>query len=448
MTIPYLIGTEMVGRDLGEITKVIGNLINPNAEYQHALKLAFTQNPELMQKFVDIEKANPGTLKAFGFGDAGSDILTRMQESIPALRNRMLQPEVAAELGKKDSESVRAATSQAVSGQTPGQLAEDNFAEWQAKTGMRMAQDNPQLYEAYVRSRWGVGALQDQRTQQEVSNIMSADQLLGKGVPDLVNGINNGSITSEVIGAGMLDPRVAPALRLAVAQAAQERTNQLDMNLARARIDGNDPLARTRLSAAIDAWNRSGKVGSLGGWYAQMWNSDDFGAPTEEDKRVIPQALKDATMLAGMKRSQEVYRAIQPTVDKLRGKGSSLLTPEEVAPDIDRINVTLRELGSGWRAQWYDGTDKGWLWWDKPSKLLFVDENGNATPDPTAIISTAPTTNTIPIQQLFQQDLTPEEEAIAQNIANTPRDQREAMYAAIRATNPTSEQRIRAVNGD
>lgn len=385
-TLPVLLGADdTIGPALASLTDTIGSLINPNAKFQHAMRAMFIEKPELMQTFVDIEKANPGTLKAFGFGEAGTDLLSGMQESIPALKARVLAPKIAEELQAPNSLATRSAVTKGISGQTPEELAAGDFSSWFVKEGRKMLESDPELFVRAARAKYGTGTQLEQTLEEEaLVNIRNIQDLYGKGVPEIQKMLKSGELTAEVISAGLSNPRTAPAMKLAIEENNAERDNTMRMYLARFGRGADDPLARVKLASTIEAWERAGKRGSIGGWYSHMWNSDEFGKPEAGDAEAITLGLKNAAALEAIQRSQALYRAIEPTVGKLRGKGTKKLTAEETAAEVSRLNATLRELGSNWTAEWHEDDP----WWRGPkNKLIFIDGQGNITDKPEDLIT-------------------------------------------------------------
>lgn len=92
MALPTLGDPNALGQALGSLTDTIGSLVKPHAKMEQMVKMLFLEDPKKIQGFIDAEKANPGTLKAMGFGDGGSNLLSRMQESIPSMKARALAP--------------------------------------------------------------------------------------------------------------------------------------------------------------------------------------------------------------------------------------------------------------------------------------------------------------------------------------------------------------------
>lgn len=140
---------------LGALVDAVGQLLNPNAKFEQALKGMFLEKPELMQKFVDVEKANPGTLKAFGFSDSSTDILSRMTESIPALKARKMAPEIAAVL--QEPVLRRSTAVSEVTGKSEAQIADEELALFMNNTIRPLLKDGQSdIAVEMMRKRYGL----------------------------------------------------------------------------------------------------------------------------------------------------------------------------------------------------------------------------------------------------------------------------------------------------
>lgn len=450
MTIPVLLGAQdTIAPALASIADSIGTMLNPNAKFQHAMKALFAQNPKLMQEFVDVEKANPGTLKAMGFGDEGSDMLTKMQESIPALRNRVLQPAIATELGKMDGDARRSAIMQGASGQTPGQLAEDSFSAWYVKEGQKMLKENPDLFERYVRSRWGLGSELEQKTEElAVQNITNVEQLSGLNVEQMRNKLRTGQIDAGVLSAGMNHPKYGPALRIALAQNTEENRMSMEREMVRARQDGNDPLLRTKYAAANAAYEKSGYAGSLGAWYYTLNNGDTaYGQPTATELAAVEEARKDAKFNLQIGRINRLQTGINNTYNSLmRLKGKQKMSAATAQPYIDGMNRIYQAEGSPWRAKWVEDDP----WYSSANNHIVFEgilPGGDGkkviatTPDAT-FNELMPPVGAVDSKEFWFEQMDPQVRSMVANMDTMTVERRDSIVTAIK--DPTIKQQVEA----
>lgn len=383
MTIPYVGGLgEDIGPGLSAIADVVGQVLNPNEQFRRKAQALFLENPELMQKFVDVEKANPGTLKAFGFGDKATNLLGGMQESIPGLIARKLAPQVAEELQTPGSKAVRSATTQAISKQTPGQLEADDFSAWFVKEGQKMLDKDPELFARAARAKFGTGTeFENEIENAAQKNYHSAEYLRNTPPMDIVKDIAGGRLSMSEISGLTAGPE-KQAIAVAMEIYKQDREAQLRMYLAKFDY-ANNSIQRAKLTSAYDSWEASGRRGSLAGWYSHMWGSNDFGTPLPTDAADIAAAEKDQQMDLRTGQLTRMFKSIEPLITAIQKGGDDTVQQNR----ISRINDVLRENGSQWTAFW---NEKGIF---NFGKLSFRNKEGLVTDDPASITTDIPTGN-------------------------------------------------------
>ena len=399
MTIPMLQGLgDQLGPVIGELTDQIGTLIDPNAKFNHAMKLAFLQNPEMMQKFVDIEKANPGTLKAFGFNDAGTDLLSGMRESIPALRDRILAPEVAAQLQTPGPTRTAAATRIATGGMTPGEVAGDDFSAWFTKEGRKLLDSDPSLFVRAARAKFGTGtALDNKMEDASIAGYEAAKDLMQLPPMEQVKAVVRGDVTTQQLAGMLTNPGQQAAFGAAMQLYQQERQRQMNMFVAQYRHKSDDPLARARLGAAIDAWESAGRKGTMAGWYNMIFpkNTGDFGASAPDDAQVIADAQKNQSNRIRQQQIQTTWKTVEPMIAAVHKGGSE----SEQLRRIGDINTALEADGSDWEAFW----DTDWI-----NELMFRNKRTHeVTRDATVLTSPVSVTDVQTEDQLFGGRMTP-----------------------------------------
>lgn len=434
MTIPFVGGAPENLSGLNSLVDTIGQIIEPNAKFQHELKALFIQKPELMQQFVDIEKANPGTLKAFGFGDAGSDLLSRMQESIPALKARVLAPKIAEELQKPNSPAVNTAVETAVSGLTPGQQAADDFSAWFSKEGQKLLSNDPELFIRAARAKFGTGTELEQETEKiALSDIHSADAIRNMAPMDVVKKIAGGQLTTEEVSGALAGPR-SKAIGVAMQLYADDRNNQMRMYLARYGQQNNS-VERAKLASAFDAWQAANGKGSLAGWYHHLWGEDTFGAPLPSDEADIGEALKNQQMAKRTDQLSKMFKAVEPLINAINKQGGSFGSDTQQQNRVDRINDVLKANGSQWRALW---DEKGIF---NLGKLVFENKTLDiTTSDPSALTSEIPPTDTQSRSGTMAANLTGPQRALATQLKLiTDPATRAATIQNIRSRAPSPE---------
>lgn len=386
MTVPFLKGNaDVLGPALASLTDTAGTLIDPNAKFQSALKMLFVEKPELMQQFVDIEKANPGTLKAFGFGDAGSNLLGNMQESIPALKAREAAPDLAA---KYQTPAGRAdMVQQADTGKTVGEKQVEDFSGWFSSTGQKLLDQDPVLFERAVRAKFGTGQQVDQQIEQQtMKDVEDSRSLQNLSPQQLVERILARGPTGVAEIAGILDnPGRKHAVDLAMQNYLNERDNQIRMWAAR-NGRGDDSIYRMKLAAVLDRHKGSHSTGSLAAWAKMMWG-ETLGLgpePTEREMAVVNHVVDQEQDADRVKAQGQFQRTLADGVKKITDA-----QPEQRQINIDALNSTLQENGSQWRASWDDHGFFSRIF-HGPSRIVFEDGKGVITSDLTAITSGLP----------------------------------------------------------
>lgn len=383
MTIPYIGGAgENIGPGLSAIGDALGQLLNPNEQFRRQAQALFLQKPELMQKFVDVEKANPGTLKAFGFGDKASNLLGGMEESIPALIARRLAPKIATELQDPNSAATRTATTRAISGETPGQLAADDFSGWFAKEGQKLLASDPELFIRAARAKFSTGTeFENEMEDAAQKNYHSAEYLRNTPAPQLVRDFLGGKFSMSEISGIMLGPEKL-AFNAAMEVYKQDREAEVRMNLAKFGYDQNTSIQRAKLTSAYDSWESSGRRGSLAGWYHHLWGTNDFGEPLPTDEANIAAAEKNQQSDLRTKQLTTMFKGIEPLITGIQKGADDESTQKN---RIARINEVLAENHSQWRAFWNEDGIFNF------GKLSFRTQDGKLiTDDPSALTSDVP----------------------------------------------------------
>jgi hypothetical protein len=416
MTIPYLGGAGENLSGLTAIADAVGQLLNPNEQFRRQAQALFLEKPELMQKFVDVEKANPGTLKAFGFGDKATNLLSGMQESIPALVARQIAPKVADELQTPDSKATRSAVTQAVSGQTPGQLEADDFSGWFAKEGKNLLDKDPELFIRAARAKFGTGTEFENELEKDTqTNYHSAKYLRETPPMQIVQDIAGGKLSMTDISGLMSGPEKL-GIDAAMKLYQTEREGQIRMNLARFGQENNS-IQRAKLTSAYDSWESSGRKGSLAGWYNYMWGSPDFGAPLPSDKADIEASLKNQQADLRTNQLTKMFKSIEPLIKSIeKDPGDESVKSNQIA----RINDVLKENHSQWTAFW---NEKGLF---NFGKLSFRGPEGVVTDDPSSLVTD------IPLGTEHKVELTGEQNALAQRLKGLTGPARAAFIQQIR----------------
>lgn len=459
------IGDE-ASQGLGQIVDAIGQITNPNAKFQQAAKALFLEKPELMQKFVDVEKANPGTLKAMGFGDAGTNLLQGMHESIPAIQARVLAPKIAGELQKPQSKAVASAVTQSISGQTPGQLETDDVSTWMAKTGLKLFQTDPEAALEVMQAKFGVKSPEDRLIDKAKVPIAQAQGTAAQGALDAmtaakpflemppmdqVKAVVDGTMTGSQV-AGILHGPGKLGFDAAMEIYKQDRALTVQQLSARYLGTQNDPLARARMSAATDAWKAHDGKGSVQGWYNHMFpdHAGEIGQASAQDAPLIASAMQDAQFNKRTEQIGRVMKAIEPDIKSIT-EAKTPLTPGSVNTKIANINSILKANGSEWEAvanapggfihNLFNPSDSRW-------KITYKNKAGEMTDDPGALISNVPPT-TFKAGDAAMGSLTGPQKAIANMLMGATGDARKAMITQLRQRDAAiAEQIITAAGGE
>lgn len=396
MTLPRLDSfDESIGDSLASLTDTIGQLVKPTAKYDQALKQIFIEKPELMQKFVDVEKQNPGTLKAFGFSDGATDFLSGMKESIPSVRLGL-----GRELLGQDKSTQRTAAQQEATGETPEQATGAKLREFMLNGGMDLLHSDPQAFDAAIRKTLGVGTRGELRTQADEEKVYQrGTELKDMGIPELITGLLSGSISNEQLNAGLMHPAASAGLKAALSGYAYEREANLRKELARTAAQGRFASTSNALEialrrAAYDQFKASGGVAPIGAFYERMWGQPYGGTNATPDQlKAVDDWLKTSTAQADVARKQKLFTSLKPLYEMtVRKKNQPPPSIESVQNAARQMNDLLSSSGSEWRAE-VDVTNH----WIRPDegKIIFRDNKGNISKDPTPVFSNVPSPDTI-----------------------------------------------------
>lgn len=444
MTIPVVGGLDpAVTQAVPELAQLIGRVLNPNAEFEHMTKALFLQKPELMQKFVDVEKANPGTLKAFGFSDAATNLFSRMEESIPALKARTIAPLVAEEL--QEPITARKVARAEATGMTAAEEAQEDFSVWFTKVGHKILKDNPDVFERVVRAKFGAGTkLEQTREEIELETLRNTpEELLRRPPMEVVRDVAAGKLRSSDLAGLLARPEGRP-FAAAMALYQNEKDNELRALIAQNGRSQDDVLYRLQLNAAVNAHEASGRRGSVQGWYNQMWGKPDAGPVRPGDDAAITEALKDANFKASVERNTRLRNAIEPIYTNITKGGDNKLQELRVS----QMNEIFKKEGNPWRAEW--STSRGFFGPLAGNKVIFkmtVGDQEIATDDISSVMSEVPPSSAVPYQRM---QLNPLEQQHAVYLRNLTGAAKTARIKQIRENFPpeTAEEIIRQGGGD
>ena len=354
MTIPRLEGIgDVVQQDLPQVADAIHDVVDPNWKFNQAMKMLFLQKPELMQKFVDIEHANPGTLKAFGFNERGTDLLSGMQESFPALRERTVRPQAEAAL--RNPATARAVGTEIATGHTPGENAGDALKELLDSGGLAILNgpNGVHDFQEALRHRLGLQTPLEEQMQGLSAEALAASEkpvtLTGTdgrpvtkklgdlGLPEILGALRNGQLDNATVTGGLENPKTKGLLAAALRQ--MEAENHLRMS---SFYGVQDDIERTKISRALQMFDASGQVGSADAWY-QLANPGQHMPGSNHV--VTPLELKQVQEAS---RNEQVQRRIgqlndaNKALDQLMNKDwATQKTPEGRQGVVDRINEQL-----------------------------------------------------------------------------------------------------------
>ena len=356
MTIPMLHGIgDSIAENLPQVADAIGDIVDPNRKFNQAMRMLFIQKPELMQKFVDIEKANPGTLKAFGFNQRGTDLLSGMQESLPALKDRTTRPATEAALANPNNQRV-VATEQAT-GHTPGEISADNISEWFNNGGLQLLQTDPQSGIEALRAKYGVQTSIERRLEgatgaalDAVETPIEGKKLVDFGLPDWRRALSSGTLNSQQLSGALVDPRSKGMATMALRE--QEARISQSLN---SFYGIQDDLERERLRRAAQMYDASGQVGSIDAWY-EVANPGQHAPQsnhvvTADERAAVLQASKDernAQLINRYRTADTTFRTAVADVGKAQNR-------EQREAAIQNINNTLAVTHPDIEAYWNEG---------------------------------------------------------------------------------------------
>jgi len=408
VTVPLAPGVDdTLGPALASLTDTIGSLLKPTAKYDQALKQIFLTKPELMQKFVDVEKANPGTLKAFGFGEGATNLVGGMQESIQSIRERHLAPEVDAALS--DSGTAKTVGKELATGKTEAQIAGEKLQTWMLGGGLELVRTNPAAADAAIRRTLGIKSADEMTLDKDTMDAYnSAKSLKDRSIPEIVSGVANGTIPAQQISGGLLNPATQGAVKAGLHQYQQDRDDATAKELAGIRATaagvsaaGGASVMRAKINAAADQYKASGGVAPIGAFYERMWGEPykDTPAP-EEDLAKVDEFMKATQADKAVKSRAAVLKGIEPLYNSvmIRKKGTRPVNKEYATAQVKKINNILEAAKSDWHAE-YDEVGH-WFKANEP-QIVLRDAQGNVTRDLTAITSNVPGAETYKAKDLI-----------------------------------------------
>jgi len=367
MTVPRLLTTqEDIGNSLAQLAEGVAGVVAPNRKFNQEIKALFIQKPELMQKFVDIEKSNPGTLKAFGFNDAATDLLSRMQESIPGLVTRETQPRVQEALKDPSSRISQTATTQAAVGATPGSIAGDTLNEVLGKGFTQLLEEAPPeqrqqlLLDQFTKTTAGERA-RDRQTEQTVDQAFTPEEIEGRVLSVDAREFLDGDLDASVASRLLITPGAAEGFKLAVEGELTRRNQGIQLELQKMR--GSIDLQQSRIAAssrgqgptldpdtvlreARKSFVESGSAGSINAWALVLTDPRVEERMTQlGNKAIEPESQLDLDLLDIFNSIEKKRRlAFNTELSKLRTDFGKVLTPAKENVNSPEVETNLQQL--------------------------------------------------------------------------------------------------------
>lgn len=392
MTLPRLMGIgDVVQESLPQLADAVGDIVDPNRKFNQAMRMLFIQKPELMQKFVDVEKANPGTLKAFGFNQRGTDLLSGMQESLGAMRDRTTRPDVAAAL--QDPANRRTVATEQATGHTPGQLAADQIGEWFSTGGLQLFQSDPQAAMEALQSKFGMQNPLERRVQGLTGDALNAveapvmtqtgnKKMTDMGLPDWSSALRGGQLSNAQLSGALLDPRTKGMATLALKQFENEQELR-----QRSYYGVQDDIQREKLRRAAMMYDASGQIGSIDAWYEVANPGQRAPGSTRPVTDVERTAVQEASKTERMRSTLGTLRNIDTTRKTALAEIAAAHSSDVRDAAIARLNETLVATDPNIEAYWNDTP-----WFSGGSDRLSYRNRvtGQAVAAPTAIDTSGP----------------------------------------------------------
>lgn len=450
MTLPRIISASEagLGQNLAQIVETFNSVLNPNKRFNAQMKAMFLEKPELMQKFVDVEKANPGTLKAFGFSDEATDLLTGMQESIPALKSRVLGPAVAEELQRPESRT--SAARQEVTGQTPGQEAADQVGAFVQSKLFNAYQSDPDLMkETISKLATGQTTLERLQSEREGADIRSSDEIERLDPMSLAKGTLNGSIPQDQLG-GLFSANPNRKLAYEAALAKIRLDAEINSRVAIANLRSRDVVAdqvmRGKINDVTIQRRSADGTESLAAWASVLYPGEDlgFGKATTEEVKSVNNTLKAAQRNAAVRQKADFSRALFRDLSELQENVQDDKVREALTANL---NETLSSFGSTWTAS--VASKGGLAGFFGADAVYFRNEiTGQVTTDVNAILSGTPAD---PNRTVNPQDDGGLTQAILAEVANLRRmtpEQKSIRLEQIRVSDPAIYARVQQLLGE
>lgn len=402
MTIPMLGG---FGDSLAPVSQALAGIVDkklhPNRHLEEVMQQAFAQNPELLQKFADLEKNAPGTAEALGLGR-----LSNIINFIPESQEQELK------------KSTKGKVAQATNAKLDAETAKDTFTVEDMEGFRQYLKSNPNATVDMYKKR-ATGATGVEQETQEV-------ELQGKKIKVNAETRSEDLIAHlpPVVGVQMvqdanlllLDPSKVPADRLAsylsnpvyqpafsaLVSAGSAKINNAQQNrqidIAAGHLDVARQNAKTaednsanrggspekfKMQQAQEAYEKSGYVGTLEAWTKLLYDADSqaratglldgsITATTVED-----QALKKA---AEARKGIEDYKTLTQAVSINKAVSTAMTNIDKANSDGERT-IQLQAMNSLLDQRARLGGERIQASWRDPmfgaGRVEFKDAKGN-----------------------------------------------------------------------
>jgi hypothetical protein len=413
----------------------INHVINPDYNFQEAMKVQLATNPKLAQELSDLETNAPGTLKSLGFGPL-TKVLTAIPESASGQVAREAKPEIVA--GQKAEIQAKSAEAQfqgksfadalaAIKGDDPASVQlrhelinrmvtgsispEEDVALKQAQT--REQQSRADILKAQEPGVIAKAQIENKQYQHLLDNypaIAAMDPV--QITRDLMNNKNPGDLVGFLTQGPAAQEALTQARIIFEAQAARDQRLLMWAQIHAAK----DPEHAANIQAAKQMLIKT-NTGTLAAWYTAITDPEKVeqiktkanggGALNQDEKDILKvdeaqrqqQNVIDEKEAAGL--NAQLFRAKSAVESAIRNNASEA----DIALGMEGLNASLNArvpiTGRKIVAVYGNKPDVGssipvehslFHPFSGPRGLYYIDENGNRVKDSEAFTPAKPNT--------------------------------------------------------
>lgn len=353
----------------------INHVINPDYQFQEAMKVQLATNPKLAQELSDLETSAPGTLKSLGFGSL-TKVLTSIPESAAGQVAREAKPEIVA--GQKAQIQAKSAEAQfqgksfadalaSIKGDDPASVQLRHELINRVVTGSISPEEDVALKKAQAeeqRSRADILKAQEPGViaKAQIENLQykrvidNYPKIAAMNPVQIIRDLANGKDPGDLIGFLGQGPAAQEALTHArIIYEAQEARDQRLLMWAQIHAQ-KDPMHAANIQAARQLLLQT-KTGTIAAWYTAITEPEKIdelkakqekGAtltPDEKDILAVDVAQKKQQQQIDEKQAAGENMALFRAVNDIRSSIAKGDNPGVIGAGVDALNNVFQSQG-------------------------------------------------------------------------------------------------------